>query len=260
MALPEFSAFSLQDANYITTEIENRTWPTRDLTTEKIARKPGTKFIAEEFGERRIRMEGYILGSNASDLITKIDNLYATLQKKSQILQIQSGRYYTASVASVSIGDPHYSQTFVPFELEFLCADPFAYGTPLKAVATVTSGTIVQAYTTVISGSYFAEPNLIYKTPTIGTGDTTTSGIRISHQQSGEWVDWTGTGTSDVYIDYNNSMTFDYKTYKVLQGTTQRNQTGTFARWEPGTNNWTITYGGNTVGGTLEINYTPRYL
>jgi len=259
MALPTFSAFSLQDNNYITTGIENRTWPSRELKTSKIARKPGSKFVAEEFNERRVRLTGYVIGSSSSDLKDKIDTLYATLQKKSQILQIESGRYYTASVASTVVGDPLYSQDYVPFELEFLCADPFAYGTPLTAQMTVTSGTIIQTFTTVISGSYYAEPSLVYTTPS-ATGNTTTSGVRILHSQTGEWADWDGTGTSDIYLDYSSSITFDYKNYKILQGTNQVNHTGTFAAWDPGNNEFTVTFNGNTVGGVLEISYTPRYL
>ncbi|MHA1842396.1 MAG: distal tail protein Dit [Candidatus Heimdallarchaeota archaeon] len=259
MALPEYSGFSLQNDSYITTEIEYRTWPSRSVTTKKIARKPGSKFVAEEFGEKRIDIRGYIKGTSIADLKSKIDDLYTVLQKTSQLLQIESGRYYTASVASMAVGDPHYSQDFVPFELQFVCADPFAYGDPVSATATVTSGTVIQTFSTTISGSYFAEPSIIYTAPS-GSGDTTTSGIRILHKQSGEWADWKGAGTEDIYLDYGDSITFDYKNYKVLQGTTQRNYTGTFSRWEPGTNEFEVTFGGNTVGGTIEITYTPRYL
>ncbi len=261
MALPSFAGFSLQDDNYITSQVNYRTWPTRDTSTKKTARKPGSKFIAEEFGEKRISLMGYIIGSSVSDLKNKIDDFNASLQKNSDILEVESGRYFTATAASVAIGDPRYSQDFVPFEVEFICADPFAYGDPLSATMTVTSGTVSQTLSTTISGSYFAEPEIKYTAPA-GSGLTTTSGINITYRQSGEYVDWDGntSGTGDTYIDRGEAMTFDYKNYKILQGTTQVEHTGVFAQCKRGTANFDVIFGGTPLGGTLEISYVPRYL
>lgn len=258
MALPEFASMSLQDSNYITTEIEYRTWPVRPSIVMKVARRPGSKFISEEFGERRIRLRGYIKGSSASDLQSKVDTLNAYLQKTAETLQMEAGRTYTATAVSIAVGDPHYSQDFVPFDLEFLCADPFAYASEICASMTVVSGTASQSFTVTISGSYFAEPTIVYTTPS-GSGDTTTSGVRITHDTSGEWADLACVA-ADQYIDYSSSVTFDYSAYKILQGTTQRNHTGVFSRWEPGTNNFTAVFGGLPLGGTLQLCYSPRYL
>ena len=258
MALPEFSGFSLQDDNYITTNITYRGWPVRDDTTKPISRKPGVKLLSEEFGDKRIRIRGYILGSSPSDLKSKIDSLNTELQKVSQILKIDTDRRYTATCTYVSVSDPHYAQDFVPYEAEFLCADPFAYTDEITATMTIVSGTSAQTFTTTISGSYFAEPSLRYET-TSGSGTTTTSGVRLEILNSGEYVDWAGSDNGTI-LSYSSSMTFDYKTFKVLQDVTQRNHTGVFSRWEPGSQSFKITFGGGVQGGNLKISYSPRYL
>lgn len=258
MALPEFDSMSLQDDTYITSEIENRTWPSRAVETQKLSRRPGAKFVSDEFGERRIKMSGWIKGSSLSDLQTKIDTMNNVLQRPSKLLQIYSGRFYTATAVSVAIGDTHYNQSIVPYEVEFLCADPFAYGTTVNASMTVTSGTIIQTYNITIAGSYFAEPIFTY-TPPAGTGNTTTSGFKVVDMTTAEYVMWSGTGSS-LYIPYGSFFQVDYQYYKTLLGTTQVNQAGVFSRWEPGNHTVQVTYMGNTVGGTFSMSYAPRYL
>jgi len=259
MAYPEFSSFSLQDDNYITEELTYRGWPVRDTATKPISRKPGVKLLSEEFGEKRIRLRGFILGSSPSDLKDKIDDLNTTLQKHSQSLKIDTDRSYTATCTYISIADPHYAQDFVPFEAEFLCANPFAYANEVSATMTIASGIVIQTFTVTISGSYFAEPSFRYETPS-GSGDTTTSGVRLEVLNSGEYADWNGGASNGEYLDYSSSMTFDFKTFKILQDTTQRNHTGVFSRWEPGTQDFQITFGGGCLGGSLKIAYSPRYL
>ena len=258
MALPEFNGFSLQDSNFITSDLQYRTWPSRQIITEKLARRPGTKLISEDFGEKHVKMSGWILGSSVSDLQTKIDSFYAQLQKPSKLLQIETNRFFTATCTSVSVGDPHYSQTYVPFELDFVCADPFAYGPTVSAQMTVTSGTIVQTFSFTVSGSYFAEPIFTYTPPT-GAGNTTTSGLKFVQKTSAEYVLWSGSGSTN-YVQYGSSFQFDYQAYKSLFGTTQVNQAGVFSRWEVGSQQLEVTFMGNTVGGTLTITYAPRYL
>src|SRR3990167_1977923 len=79
---PTFDSFSLQSDDYVTTSIEYRTIPAREISLESIARKPGKKFLAEEFGERRIKLSGFILGDSSSDLTDKIDDLHTNVTRK----------------------------------------------------------------------------------------------------------------------------------------------------------------------------------
>ncbi len=258
MALPTFAGFSLQDENFISSIVEDRVWPARSMETSQIARRPGVKFTSTEFGERRIKVQGSIIGTDATDLQTKIDDLNTALQKKSQLLQTRPGRAYTASVVSIALGDPTYSQSYTPFELEFLCADPFSYASQVSATMTVVSGTISQSFSTTISGSYYAEP-VISVAITGSSGVTTTSGVTLTNSFTGEYVTWSGIGATP-FLNYGDTLSFDFKSYKVLKNALQVNADGIYARWEAGVNDFQLTFGGNVQGGTVTVSYAPRYL
>ena len=242
-----FDAFSLQDSNYITTEIEYRSLPSREITLESIARKPGKKFLNEEFGERRIRLSGFIEGSSASDLITKIDDLHTNVtRKKIGTLSIDANRDIQALVASVAIAEPHYSQTIVPMSLEFVAAEPFFQGTQQIATTSVAEGTSSVTITTTFSGSVFAEPTITY-TPKGGTLNTNINKITISYDATGEEVTWSG---GNHALNNANSVAFDYINQIITEGSTEIEASGVFARFEPGSRSITVTYYSTSTSST----------
>ena len=107
---------------------------------EPIARKPGRKLISQDFAERMIRLSGWIIGDDADDLLDKIDDLHDNVtRKESGTLEIDTNRQIGAIVSSVTVVDPHYTQTMTPMEIEFLAVEPFFKGTQLTAITSVTS-------------------------------------------------------------------------------------------------------------------------
>lgn len=257
-----FNTFSLSDSVFITSSVSYRTIPARDIVLENIARKPGKKLISEEFAERHIKLAGWILGSNASNLITQIDSLHSNVTRKtSGTLSIDSGREIEAIVATVNIDEPHYTQSMVPFEIEFIAAEPFWKGAQQTVSLAVTSGSatqpITKTVTLTISGSVYAEPSIIYTAPG-STGTTTTSGIKIAYNPAGESVTWSG--NSNAALAYGNFVKFDYANQLILEGSTQIEPTGVFSRWEPGETTFVTTFSGSNQGGTLAFVYRPRYL
>lgn len=250
----------MQDGSYIVDSVEYRSIPARDIVLENIARKPGKKLIAEEFIERRIKLAGWILGSDSSNLITLIDNLHSNVTRKtSGTLTIDANREIEAIVASVTIPEPHYTQSAVPFELEFLAAEPFWKGPQQTVSLTVTSGNTsntTKTFTITISGSVFTEPSITYNAPA-GTGTTTTSGIIIEYEPTAETVTWSGGNNG---VAYGSFVKFDYVNQLVLEDSTKIEAAGVFSRWEPGSTNVTTTFSGGVQGGTLDFVYRPRYL
>ncbi|HLA88484.1 MAG TPA: phage tail domain-containing protein [Anaerolineales bacterium] len=263
MATPQFGTFSLQDTNYVTENVEYRTIPVRDLIMENIARKPGKKLLSTEFAERRIRLAGWILGTDSADLLTRIDNLHTNVTRKtSGTLTVDANREIEAIVASVTVAEPHYTQSAVPFELEFLAAEPFWKGPQQTVTLTVASGTgepHTQSFAITISGTVFAEPSIIYNAPT-GTGWTTTSGIIIEYEPTGEKVTWSGSNAANPTLAYGSLVNFNYQDYRVIEGAAETDHTGVMARWEPGETNVNITYSGQAQGGQVGFIYRPRYL
>ena len=257
MAFPLFNSIDLNTSNYITTEVEYRTIPNREINLEPISRKPGKKYISNEFGERRIKIIGFIIGSSTSDLQTKIDDLNTGITRVSSgTLSFDSSRSITATLASLTISDPQYSQTMVPFEMEFVAAAPFFEGTQQTANTTVVNAATSKTITTTISGSVFAEPNITF-TATAGAGYTTTSGITVTYSPTSEYVTWSGGAN---FLAKGSSVQFDYANLRILQDATEVNSAGAFSRWEPGSTTFVVAFGGATQGGVLSLVYKPRYL
>jgi len=255
-----FNSFSLQDNNYITSTVKYRSSPSRDIVTEKIARKPGVKLLATEFGPREISIDGYIIGSDSSNLVTLIDNLNSNVTRDTLgTLIVESGKEIQALVSNLDIPDPHYTQSMVPFAIKFLAPDPFFYGNQQTVSLTVTSGSTqprTQSVSLTISGTVFAEPTISYTAPG-SSGYTTTSGIIIEYESTGETTTWSG---GDIGLAYGQFVTFDYGNSILLEGSTELEAAGVFPRWEPGATAFTVTYSGGVQGGTLAFVYRPRYL
>lgn len=258
MANPTFGSRSLQDdTNYFTEDVQYRTTAPKDMRLMPVARRPGAKIIANEHREKRIVLKGWVMGDTSSDLQDKVDDLQQDLHKEEQTLTIESGRNYTATLASLVIPDVHYNTTMVPFEAEFVCAEPFAEGTAQSAVFTVPSGMAEVDETITISGTVFAEPTITYTAPG-SSGDTTTSGITIRNVTRGERVSWSGTG-SDPTVDYGSNVSFNYKTLQCQVDSGDKDHTGKFSRFEPGSNRLVISFSGLAMGGNVQVSYSPRY-
>jgi hypothetical protein len=258
MGYPTFNGFDLQDDNYITSEIEYRTSPSRSLDYERLSRRPGVKLFSSDFAERKVSIKGYVIANGATDLRSKIDALHKNVTRPDKgTLIIDGERWGTAILTSVGIADPHYTQDFVPFEIELLMTDPFWYGSQQTVVLPVTSGTTTLTTSITISGSVFAEPQIVYRAPD-GTGSTTTSGIIVEYAPSGEKLTWSG--TSSPTLAYGSSLTFDYINQRITEDSTVADIDGVFARWEPEALSFQTTFSGTALGGQLEFIYNPRYL
>lgn len=255
---PKFEGFSLQNDNFIMSEIVYRTIPTRQIESDKILRRPGVKVLSANFSLRKIQMRGSVVADTISDLRDKIDLFHKNVtRKESGVLYVESDRSAIALVDSVAIGDPFYSQTFVPIEIDFFMADPFFYGAQQVVDITITSGVLSQNETITISGSVFAEPNITYYSP-VNTGYTTTSGISITYGETAEILTWSGS-LGNTTLAYNDTILFDYTSHLISEGTTPVTPKGTFAQWNPGVQTYTVTFSGAAQGGTLRVAYQPRY-
>lgn len=256
---PQFDGFSLQDDNIVTQDVTYRTIPSRSLDTEKLARRPGVKTLSTDFAERKVEIAGVIIASSVSTLRDAIDNFHSNVTRKnSGALYIESDRSANAIVSTVAIADPHYSQSMVPFQIEFLLSDPFYYGTQQTVSWTVPSGTATLSQSITISGSVFAEPYIQYTAPG-SSGHTTVSGIYLKYGPTAEVVTWSGTQGSTT-ASYGDIILFDYPSHQIFQNSTGVDVDGVFARWEPGSTAFTVTFSGTAPGGTLQFSYQPRYL
>ena len=261
---PSFDGFSLQDKNIngiVTSNVKKYSSPARSIFMEKIARRPGSVILSEEFGEKRVRIDGYFLADSEADLQDKIDTFNANVTRKSEgILSLSSNRQATATVENFRTVENPYNVDYVPFSLEMLLADPFFYANQSNVEVTLASGTDQFTYALTISGSYFASP-LFTITPPAGTGDTTVQRIDIKYDTTGETIVWSGASGEET-LSYGNVLQFDFGAQKIIRDSSLQDTSGAFADIDPGGRNITVTFSGAGTwpGGTLGIDYSPRFL
>lgn len=263
MGYPTYGGYSLDNENNIITESikGDRDSVDRNVIDEPLVRREGAKILGDEFGVKEFTVEGTLYDTTVTGFRGILDEFKQNLAEVEQQLQFTSDRYYVATTTKLNVTQNSSDISIGKFQAEFLAVDPFAYGTAQSVDITVASGIVATSGTVTISGTVYARPTISYITPVgpTGTGATTISGITISHVPSGTTVTWSGT-TSTRPMTYSGTVSFNYDTLTVYSGTTSQDWTGFFPVWEPGANAFVTTVSGQTVGGTIRVNYTPRFL
>lgn len=259
MGLPTFNGFSLSDDNFITERIVFKGFADRSVVRANVNRREGIKVLATEFGEKEITVEGRVVASSAGQLQTLLDDMKEALTGVEGDLIIESGRTWLGTVLNLVIPDEHYNQSTTRFEATFICTNPFAVGGNLSAITPVQSGIFTYSGTVVISGTTFARPTVVYTPAGAALGNTNIKTMNIYHVQTGQTVTISGFGTSQG-LSYANSVNVNYDDFRTLEGANEIDNSGGFSRWQPGTNNFTVTVSGRFPGGSVTVSYQPRYL
>ena len=252
-----FDGFDFNDGTFITERVTFKGFAKRALSRANIARREGISLLNTEFGEKEVTIEGVVITDEAVDLQGTLDGAKKALTKEEGDLIVESGRTWKATVSNVVIPDEHYSLSKAPFQVTFVCSNPFAEGTLATAIQNVPSGFYTFSGGITISGTMFARPIVTF-IPPVTTGNTNIQSFVFNHTPSGQEITISGFGTGG--LDYDDTIVVNMDTLASLVGGEATNLTGAFPRWEPGTNNYTVTVSGYHVGGTVQITYRPRYL
>jgi hypothetical protein len=225
----------------------------RILNSTPISRRSGNKFLSEDFGSKSIVFKGHVLSPSASGLIGIIDNIQRYLGLTEQSLVIDSGRTYTATMSKANFPEMSYTQSVTPFEVEFVSSLPFSEGSNRYCVFTIPSGLLATTVSTTISGAMFNEPNITLDF--IGdAGDSGITQVQLDHTTSGQQVTISGS------FDRGNLMTASYSDATVTNSGLYVDYTGSFSRWEAGSNSLIINLeGSNNFGINGLLEYKPRY-
>lgn len=259
MALPTFNSFSLNDDNFISERIVVKGYANREVIRGKINRREGVKLLATEFGEKEVTIEGMVLGSSAANLQSLLDDMKKALTAEEGNLIVELDRTFKATVTSLAIPDEHYNLTKAPFQITFMCSNPYAEGSLLTVTIPVISGIYTVSGLVNISGSLFARPTLVY-TPPSNTGQTFIKSVDLAHISEGTTTTVSGFGNQSS-LDYSNQITINLDDFTALEGTSAINVSGGFPRFQPGNNEFTYTASGRAFpGGSLTLSYKPRYL
>lgn len=256
-----FGTFSLSDENFITERVVVRGFASRALNTARINRREGIKLIGTEFQEKEITVDGNVIAQSASQLQSLLDGLKIALQQEEADLTIDGARSYRATVSSLAIPDEHYNNSKAPYSITFVCSDPFARGSQVSAAIPVPSGQATVSGTITVSGTFFARPNVTY-VPPAATGDTLIRRVDLRHTNTGQTTTISGFSGGPVGgLKYQNELVFNLDNFLGYEGSDELNTTGSYPRWQPGTNNFTLTASGRAFpGGTVRVTYEPRFL
>jgi len=261
MAIPTFNGFSFNDTNFITERITFKGVAERAVIRGKINRREGVKLLNTEFGEKEVTLAGVVVASSASELQSLLDSMKMNLTAEEGPLILEQGRTFTATMTALAIPDEHYNQSKAPFEVTFMCSNPFAEGSQLSVTIPVQSGQTTISGRINISGSYFARPTVTY-TPPSNTGNTLIKRVDINHVPTGQTITVSGFNSGATGgLQYQNAVTVNYDTFASLDGSTTINNSGAFSRWDPGNNDFTVIASGRAFpGGSITVTYSPRYL
>lgn len=242
------------NVNYLVETVKYKSNPTRRIVSQSISRRPGDKLVANEWGSKIIGIEGRIFGSNYADLISHLDTFQQTLNIQSASISIDTGRSYTGTLQKLDIPEQVYNLSMVKYSAEFLCADPFAYGSALTVSGLTASGTTTATINLTVSGTVFAEPTITFNPTGARTGDCGIRAITVTHVPSGETMTISGN------FNYTASDVIDYSNFLVTISGVNSDYTGIFSRFEPGLNQITITIASGVVNSYWwSISYQPRY-
>jgi hypothetical protein len=239
---------------YLIEEINYKNVPTRDQQTAIVTRKPRIKLLSNEWQQKEIEIKGRVFGSTPTDLLTKLDTLQQNMAVQSAALSIDSGRTYTVDLKAMDIPTQFYNVTMVSYTAKLLATDPFAYGTLLTASGTVASGIGNVTGTLTISGSVFAEPLLTINPKGANIGDSGIKAMKFTYTPTAEALTISG------MFNYAAPVIVDFRNFLVTNSGVSSDYLGSFSRFTPGSNSFTITVtSGVNNGFNYGFSYQPRY-
>lgn len=255
-----FDGFSLSDDNFITERVVVKGFANRALNTAKINRREGIKLIGTEFTSKEIEVDGNVIADSASELQTLLDNLKKALQTEEGNLVVDN-RTYRATVSSLAIADEHYNLSKAPYSITFVCSDPFATTDQVSVTLQVSSGRATVSGQITISGTFFARPAVVY-IPPAAQGDTLIKSMRLYHTNTGQTTLVSGfNNNSQGGLRYQDQLTFNLEQFSAYEGNSLLDTTGSYPKWQPGVNNFTMSPSGVAFpGGQVRVVYQPRYI
>jgi hypothetical protein len=240
--------------NYLIEEADYRGTPDRRTYSSGISRRPGDKLTGQEWGTKKIKIKGRVWDTNYSNLLTRVDTLQKTIAPQSSTITVDTGRSYIGTLTQLQIPNQFYNMSMIQYDAEFLCLDPFSYGSQLTVSGMVVSGTLTYSGTLTISGSVFAEPVLTLNPTGSTEGNSGLKSISIANTTAGENLTVSG------MINYTADLQVDYSAYQVTNSGVLSDFQGIYSRFEPGANNFEITVVSGTRQGYLwKFSYSPRY-
>jgi len=256
------NTLSIQDSNYLVSEIVYRNIPSKSINILQKSRNDGFIFQNSYYTDKTITISGFVSDTSEALLKVRIDTLKEYLSADTFNIDIDDGGTtvrYVGSLESLSIPEKYYSITTVPFTMTLKC-QPFG---KLTSATTSTNSIEAATYTASINptGSIAPKPSLKWACSTMPTsaitqivfansttGDTITV-PSLAMDASGDYLKIdTDTMTVEVSHDGGAATAIDY--------------TGVLPSFAIGSNSYSVTVTGGGASWKLlqTVSYYPTYL
>ena len=250
-----YDGYDLQNATVGTRIAQHTHAPDRALQIEDLGREDKSVLASSKYVQKIVTVEGYLKEATTAALQEAVDNLKDALDTcEDANLDISwrgTIRRYLATPSVVEIPEDYYNLTWIPYRIEFVCAEPFGRNTSEETRSWDSLSTAEHCATFTADGNFRPEP--IFEVD-VEDNDAITW-MRLTNTDTGDWVQ---VGT--VFAD-GDEVDFDHINKKCLWNSDEIDYTGLFPLWYSGSNKFCLTHdGGTETTVDLDIRWTPRWL
>ena len=242
----KYDSTELLNSIYNPEKVLHENMPVRHIERQNLIGDDGSVIVSDRFGEKIIIFNGTLIGSSASDLDSKIDDLKELFSRRDKNLDIDyegSTRRYVARVLEIDINREYYHLQFVPYEVKFLVPSGMGRNTSETTVINAESKTTTTPVTGNFSLDGTNEPLPTIEFEITGSGWINPKGIKFENTDNDEYIIFTTTET------VNNGTKFkiyceDKRVTYQLSGSDPEldiDFSGAFPSFDIGTNNYKIT-------------------
>lgn len=250
-----FNGYSLQNIDAMSSKLVEDNTPTRDLLVNDVPKGDGKFIIGDFWREKIISIKGILRKETPELLELEIDKMKRALAVREAVLDIKRPppdgeiRRYIATLTSgynMFSGREHYHVTFVPYELEFTCVEPFGHSIDYNYVTLFNQTALTLNEQIDNIGTIRAKPIVILNFTSVSA----VTAIRFKNNLRNEEIEL-------VYnIQNGDYVRFDSETLEVTVNGIPQDYNGSFPLVDIGSNSITITI----VGSAATYDYTSKYL
>lgn len=246
-----FDDYSFQSDTIITESIiGDDSLPAKNLGVYELPVIDGAKKTFEHVQARRITIRGILKSTTASGLVGKMEELKeVTTREDKQLVINHPGDYpriYTASVVgSPKIEREFHHVTIAPFQVEFICLEPWSVRTTVGVSGVYNVLGAITNISLGISGTLDPKPTLYFNTTASGTK------FVVQNNTTGKSMEVT-TSFSGI----GRSLIIDCENFDVLLDNSPTDYRGTFPSFNPGINELKIVTVGQS-GPSTDQSFEP---
>jgi len=239
-----FDWYSLQNLNFITSNIDYDDLGKVELNTFNYPRSDGGGVLSKYFRGRTIKLTGSIRKDTAEEFNNFIDEIKKNLRKTEGYLDVTINgeiRRIKATMTDLSYNRKNYHITYSPISVTFTAVEPFFYG-KIKQSFGIFAKTATFTEEMTHAGGADSNPTVYF----IFGVWTSATALSFTDPSGRILTITTAIGVSDIII-------IDSERKIVTKNAVEIDYTGAFPIFTPGSNNFTASFTGTVLVDTTIV-------